>query len=273
MRRVLLAAVLALAAAAPAWAAGPDAMRVLSFVLLAEPRLPPAADFKARLDARLQDRTRIRSMEADGDKVILLRTAAGTVMVGLIDAPLPRGQLDGLCRDAWYWRTACEETARHKAHAVVAVMDPTLDKLDAHLLQTHVVAALMDANAIASYWGASLQSRQAVLDQSAGASRTRAPVGLWVDFRISNDPLKGFSMSTEGLEAFGLAEIETKDVLRSGREVFALVAGLAEYLVEQGPVVRDGDTIGASPALNIRVRQGPSYWREDATVYRVLFPQ
>lgn len=27
-----------------------------------------------------------------------------------------------------------------------------------------------------------------------------------------------------------------------------------------------------SPSLNIRVRQGPSYWREGATVYRVTWP-
>jgi hypothetical protein len=212
-------------------------------------------------------------MEADGQKVILLRTRGGTVMVGLIEAPLPKGQIDDLCQSAWYWKKACDETAKHKAHVYVSTLDTDLNRLDAHLLQTDVVAVLMDQNAIASYWGASLQSRDTFLKQSAIASRTEPPVWLWINFRISTDLDKGFSLSTQGMEEFGLREIEAKDVNRSGLEVFTLLLGTAQYLVSSGPVIKDGETIGASPALNIRVRQGPSYWREGATVYRVTYPK
>ena len=75
------------------------------------------------------------------------------------------------------------------------------------------------------------------------------------------------------MEEFGLREIETKDVMRNGREVFSLLAATASYLIQKGPIIQDGETIGASPALNIRVRQGPSYWRDGLTVYRVLYPK
>ncbi len=197
----------------------------------------------------------------------------GTVMIGLIDAPLPKGQIDDLCAGAWYWRQACEATAAHRAHIVASVLDTDLDKLDASLLLTDVVAALMDANAIASYWGASLQSRDAVLRQSAKLSRELPPVWLWVNFRVTNDLEKGFSLSTQGMEQFDLREIEAKDVNRPGRDVFSLLVGMAQYLISKGPVIKDGETVGDSPALNIRVLQGPSYWREGATVYRVTWPR
>lgn len=254
-------------------AAEPSKVRVSSFVLLSEPRLPEAESFRSLLEQRLKGRLKIDAMEADGQKVILLRARGGTVMVGLIDAPLPKGQIDDLCAGAWYWRAACDATASHSAHIYVSVLDTDLDTLDASLLQTDVVAALMDSNAIASYWGASLQSREAFLKQSGNSSREAPPAWLWVNFRLSNDIERGFSLSTQGMEAFGLREIEAKDVNRPGRDVFTLLVGMAQYLISSGPVIKDGETIGASPELNIRVRQGPSYWRDGVTVYRVTYPK
>lgn len=254
-------------------AAEPSKVQVLSFVLVAEPKLPEANAFRADLEKRLVGRFEVGDMEADGQKVILLRMHGGTVMIGLIEAPLPKGQIDDLCAAAWYWRQACEATASHRAQIVASVLGTTLDRLDANLLLTDVVAALMDSNAIASYWGASLQSRDAVLRQSARISRDTPPVWLWVNFRVTNDVEKGISLSTQGMEEFDLREIEAKEVNRPGRDVFTLLVGMAQYLVSKGPVIKDGETIGESPALNIRVRQGPSYWREGATVYRVTWPK
>ncbi len=259
-------------AALPAVEAQPSQVKASSFVVLAEPRLPKAQEFRAALDARLQGGLKIDSMETDDDKVILLRIRGGTVAVGLIGSPLPSGTLDDLCQGAWYWRAACDAVGGHKAHVLVSVLDTDLDPLDVRLLQTSVVAALMDNNAIASYWGASLRSKEDFLRQSARASRDNPPVPLWVNFRLSNDALSGWSVSTQGMQAFALNEIEAKDVNRDGREVLSLLFGMAQYLIQKGPVIRDGETIGDSPAQNIRVRQGPSYWRDGLTVYRVLFP-
>lgn len=271
--RAFVLSLIALFWLASASATEPSKVRVLSFVLLSEPKLPEAKLFRTELEKRLAGRLAITDMEADGQKVILMRAAGGTVMIGLIEAPLPKGQVDDLCASAWYWRQACEATAAHKAHVVASVLDTNLDKLDASLLLTDVVATLMDGNAIASYWGASLQSRDAFLRQSTRISREVPPAWLWVNFRVSNDPEKGFSLSTQGMEEFGLREIEAKDVHRPGREVFSLLVGMGQYLISKGPVIRDGETIGDSPALNIRVRQSPSYWRDGTTVYRVTWPK
>lgn len=273
MRALLILIGLALWFTAPLNAAEPSKLRVLSFVLVSEPKLPEAKAFRADIEKRLAGRLTITDMDADGEKVILLRVSGGTVMIGLIDAPLPKGQIADLCASAWYWRQACEATAAHRAHIIASVLDTSLDKLDANLLLTDVVAALMDGNAIASYWGASLQPRDAVLRQTAKMSRDVPPVLLWVNVRVNNDVEKGFSLSTQGMEEFGLREIEAKDVNRPGRDVFSLLVGMAQYLVSNGPIIKDGETIGDSPALNIRVHQAPSYWREGAMVYRVTWPK
>jgi hypothetical protein len=255
------------------FAQGADANgpRVLSFVLLSKPELPRAEAYRATLEQRLKGRLKIDATEADDGKVILLRTSGGTVMVGLIDAPLPKGTVDDLCPSAWYWPTACEATSAHRAHAVVSILGTDLDRLDTYLLQTDVLAALMDANAIGSYWGASLQPKEAFLELSAASSREAPPAWLWVNFRLSKNA-NGLSLSTQGMETFELREIEAKDVRRPGLQVFSLLQGMAQYLISKGPIIKDGETIGDSPSLDIRVRQGPSYWREGATVYRVIYP-
>ena len=272
MRNLLIAITLGLASIL-ASAAEPSKVRASSFVLVSEAHLPSAVKFRSTLEERLKGRLKIDDIESDGQKVILLRIKGGTVMIGLIEAPLPKGTVDDLCQAAWYWRAACEATSAHKGHIYVSVLDTSLSKLDASLLQTDVVASLMDNNAIASYWGASLQSREAFLKQSAQASADKPPIWLWVNFRFTNDLDKGVSLSTDGMEEFGLREIEAKDVNRNGRDVFFLLMGMAQYLVQKGPVIKDGETIGDSPAQNIRVRQGPSYWRDGLTVYRVSFPK
>jgi len=275
LRRLLfVAAVLCVAKVALAAEADkpdPSKLKALSFVALAEPRLPDPQSVRTALQERLGT-TQIDDMETDNKKVILFRIRGGTVMVGLLEAPLPKGEIDHMCKWAWYWRAACEVMAAHKAHLHVGVLDTDLDKLGAALLQTNVVASLMDANALASYWGTSLQSKEAFLKQSSRAATDSLPVWLWVNFRLTSDVEKGWTVSTQGMEAFGLYEIESKDANTDGRRLFSLVAGMAEYLVRKGPVIKDGETIGDSPAENIRVRHAPSYWREGKTAYRVVFP-
>lgn len=245
----------------------------VSVVLLAIPKLLDAGEFRDKLEKRVAGRVKVGAVEVNDRNGIVVKTDGAVVIVRLIASPLPKGQIDDLCGSAWYWENACEATAKHQAQAVVGVMGTSLDKLDARLLLTDAVVAMMDDNAIASYWLSSLQSRDSFVRQATPMSRESPPVWLWVNFRISNDIQKGFSLSTSGMDQFDLREIEAKDVMRPGREVFSLLHGMAQYLISNGPIIKDGETIGDSPRENIQVRQGPSYWRDGLTVYRVTWPR
>ena len=86
--RSLLALLALVVVSALAATAEPSKVRASSFVLLAEPKLPEANIFRTQLEARLKGRLKFTDVEADGQKVILLRTRGGTVMIGLIEAPL-----------------------------------------------------------------------------------------------------------------------------------------------------------------------------------------
>src|SRR5262249_36020035 len=154
---------------------------------------------------------------------------------------------------------------------LAVLMGTKLSKLDSALLQTRIVAALIEeSDAVAVYWGATLNSRKVFLEQSANVPRDRIPTWLWVNYRLSRDAASDrLSFSTDGLKDFGLMEIEAKDVALPFKDAYAHVEGMAAYLIAKGPIVRDGDTIGSSPTERIRVRHGPSYWRKGQRVYRL----
>ena len=243
---------------------------VTSVVLPGLPYLDPAR-VSSSIQKRLTTADKFSGFES-GENLILLRVGGGTALVSLIDAPIPNRELQEVCEYAWYWKAACDTVNSHKAHLLVVLMGTELDKLGAAILQTKIVAGLLEAtDAVAVYWGVNLQPRAAFLTASAGVSRTSIPAMLWVSYRVSREGSGNLSLSTRGLQDFGLMEIEAKDAPMPGRDLFELVLGATEYLITKGPVIRDGDTIGQSSRQRIRVHHGESYWNAGEKVYRLDF--
>lgn len=238
--------------------------------------LPEAKPFNL---GRLAEAVRKRADAKDkfigaepGDNLVLLRIGGGTAMVSLMHGPIPKQELQQVCRHAWYWSAACDSVKDHKAHALVVLMGTGLGKLDSALLQTKIVAAVIEeSNAVAAYWGVNLQSRDDFLNGSSKASATSIPVPLWVNYRMSRESSGNFTLSTHGLADFGLMEIESRNAPMPARELFDLVLGASQYLIAKGPVIKDGDTIGHSPQQRIRVRHADSHWNPGQKVYRIEF--
>ena len=256
-----------------AHAAETGQVKAVARVILSEPVLPSPAAVRDRVQMLIGQNWPITGVETDGKQALALRVAEGVVLITLVQEPTPQGELAQMCRRARNWKTACEAVASHKAYLVVSVRDTPFDKVGAALLLTQVVAALLDDNAIASYWGDSLQSRAAFLQQSETATRDNLPLTLWLHVRLSSHPQNGLSISTSGLRAFDLLEIESKDVKAADNQsLYALVMGTANYVLTKGPVIRDGDAIGEVASQSIVVRLAPSYWTAGEQVYRVVYP-
>jgi hypothetical protein len=86
---------------------------------------------------------------------------------------------------------------------------------------------------------------------------TGYPFMLWIDivpFRSEG----AFGAVTNGLAAFAGREIEFETDQPDLHDVLTKVGGLAAYLIEHGPVLRDGDTFGASESERITVRHATS---------------
>lgn len=263
----LVAACLMLALA-PVVPAGNDLVpQASAIVLLEEDRLPPMPDFRQRFDAAVTFRETRRDGAATG---FIARVHGGIALVIRGSAALDERAVREACTNSLNHRQVCEAVAARDGHALVVVAGTDLDPLDAHLLHTRVVSALLDDNALAVYRGGTLLARNTYRVLARGASREAPPAWLWVDMRITRSE-RGIAVATLGLTRFGLLEIETRDVLRDSSEVFDLIRAMASYLIKNGAVIEDGETVGDSTDDNIVVRKAPSFRNEGETVYRVEY--
>ncbi|HEV3400219.1 MAG TPA: DUF4261 domain-containing protein [Acidimicrobiales bacterium] len=203
----------------------------------------------------------------------------------VVPAPIPAGELDGPAATSWLWPDAPQEIERVNAHVVTWVSGAGRP-LDAYRHLTRLVSAVLRAtDGLGVYWGTAAHVIRAdVFDGIAHRSDEDAlPVMLWVDFRAfaenaadaadaegSEDAGDGRSaLFTVGLSAFGLMELEIAPSDKRPGELRELGRSVASYLIENGPVLGDGDTVGAIEDQPVVVRHAPSMVDRPGTVYRL----
>lgn len=89
---------------------------------------------------------------------------------------------------------------------------------------------------------------------------------LWVSFAMQEG-----SGRTIGLADFDLMELEVVDCPLGFQEAEAYLFGLAEYLLTQGPVVKDGDSLGEDELGKVRVVYSPSAFDQGKQVMRLVW--
>jgi hypothetical protein len=248
----------------PAW---------VTSVIVKDPIKLDKERFSSALRKRISAADRLETIELDEkENFLFVRVGGGTALISGMPGPIPNGELQEVCKLTWYWPESCATVADHRAHVLVLLMAPQGDRLQGALLQTKIIAALVESTpAIATYWGTQLQRPEVFLKSSADATREKPPVPLWVMFRISRNDAGHPSLSTSGMRSFDLMEIEAKDAPMPVTELLDLSLGMAQYLITKGPIIKDRDTVGHTNTQRIRVRHTESYWRKGEKVYRIDF--
>jgi hypothetical protein len=205
---------------------------------------------------------------------------------------IPNINLEGMDKKSyvtscWWWPETREVVAGAKAHAVTVAMG-NLGQMTAKeriLLEMQLTAAALDVlkSATAVIWpdaDAMWQPDQfrSVLDRAKG----NIPISLAVAVKLGKDTQylnpdgspKLFAR-TDGLNAFGLMEVEWRAYSGELQPLIRGVQGVAGYLIENGPAISDGaimkpEAPGVMP--NIVVRHEPSSTIPGARAYAV-YPQ
>jgi hypothetical protein len=107
--------------------------------------------------------------------------------------------------------------------------------------------------------------------QTIAPGDRKPPVPFCVAIKLSRDADGGVSGATRGLAAFDLMEIEAAGFAGDPRQLNGLMLDLAGHLIEAGPVIKDGDTIGPDAATKIVVRHETSGFMPGRPVYRLYF--
>lgn len=209
------------------------------------------------------------------DEMTSFELEGSSVAIRFVPAPIPWGDLEGPCRRALFWPDAGKSLQEHKAHLVVTVGNPQADAIDRALLLTRVIVSVLDeADATGVYWGAGgvIQPPKAFLKLASDAGRDMLPLHLWLSFAVGRTKRGGVAGYTIGLAAFGHMEIEVLESPLPAGELLDRLYTCAHYLLEKGPVLKDGDPIGMSPEDRIPVRLVPSTFGHKGLVIQLQFP-
>ncbi|MEM7455923.1 MAG: DUF4261 domain-containing protein [Planctomycetota bacterium] len=210
------------------------------------------------------------------DKKVLSFTIGDNIFAGitLIGTPIPWSDLEGPCATSVLWPGATEVLSNHRAHCLITLMFQTpRTPLAKSRLLTMITASVAHVceQAVGVYWGnATLVIRPDMFrDFAVEILPHGPPLPIWVDFRVGTNKRGTTSGFTHGLTALGMMELECENATEPPGELRARFEGLIGYLLENGPVIRDGDTIGESMTERIKVDFCPSSFGHDRQVMRL----
>ncbi len=206
------------------------------------------------------------------DDVISFDLGGDTAAVSLMHQPVPWTDLEGPCREAWYWPEASEALRDHQAHVLVVLVPKASDRVDAALSLSRVVAAVTACSEAAGVlWGGggSVHAPEPFVEVVKKTSRESLPLQLWVAFGVHREDDGTHSLYTSGLGEFGHMEIEVAGSRLEPRELIDRVFNIALYVVDKGVVLQDGETIGASDAEKIEISHVTSFCDDESTVVRL----
>ncbi|MGC4072069.1 MAG: DUF4261 domain-containing protein [Nibricoccus sp.] len=205
------------------------------------------------------------------DRVVTFVLDEVQINCGLVDAPIPNGELMPLLSTSPYWERDDEKIAGHKAHLIVAASAEIEKKLLA-LALTRALSTILRStvNSIAVYWGAGsiVTAKDPFCRFTASSNLAQLPLYLWIDFRCF--PIgEGYALFTHGLKSLGFMEIEVSQSYLSAAETVGFVFNTAHYLLDFGPILKDGDTIGLSADQKIGITHVKSAHHPDQKVYHL----
>ena len=239
----------------------------LAMICLSAPALPTVEALGSALEA-LGEGPSVENAKLE-DEVLSFDFGGATAFVSLMPGPIPWEDLEGPCATAWHWEEAESVLREHKAHLIVVLTGNAGDAIEQHLRLTRLVAAAAEASeALGVYWGGAplVQPREAFFEVAQEAGRDNLPLELWVEQRLFSSAPETVSVFTAGMDKLGAMEVEVREAHGDPSEVMALVYGIAQYLVLNGNVIQDGDTVGGSEEERVTARHVDSEWERAGKV-------
>jgi hypothetical protein len=215
--------------------------------------------------------------EVDDGGVVGVTCGSETIgFLALMPAPIPGGEAEDNAAGNFFWPNGRDESAAHRSHVIVTVAggsDPGSPVEAALMLSKLSLVALRLYDGIGVYWGsARVCNSRAFFEASCeGMSEDQLPVPVWLRFQFVRDDDGTKGLYTLGMPQFGLMDVEVERFDGDPEDVFGIVCGMAHYLLQSGPVIADGNTVGGTPEEQIIVRHLPSRVDPGRTVYKILF--
>jgi len=212
----------------------------------------------------------------EDDAIFSFSIGSPSIVLGLMPAPIPWTDLEGPCETSMLWPNASDELINHKSHIIVTV-NGELNPLELATLLSQVTASILatSSSALGVYWGNAtlVIPKDLFIEFAVEMLPHSLPLQIWVDFRVGHDSANTSSGFTTGLAALGHMEFETENAAEEPDELYERFLALAGYVVENGPVINDGDTVGEDAYERIRVVYSDSLFGQEGPVMQIVYEQ
>lgn len=244
----------------------------IAMVMVGDEKIPKIGDVQREFNKRWTDPVATEPEEKDGS--LSLSIGDKGVVFGPMPKPIPWSDLEGPCATSVLWKDAAAQVKQHRTH-VIAMALGDLNELEASALLTKACAAYMAAlpSAIGVYWGNAtlIVPKNIFISFAEEVLPEGPPLHIWVDFRVGPDSERTSAGFTAGMKALGHMEFETQNSPEPPGELRERLLALANYVVTNGPVIKDGDTVGEDEQEKIRVVYSPSAFGHKEKVMRLVY--
>jgi hypothetical protein len=207
-----------------------------------------------------------------GEGTLSFKLGDSDVIMGLMPAPVPWSDLEPACKTSWMWPDAAKVLRPHTQHLIVTFMDDGPPLAQFQKLSC-VVASLLHTcpAALGVLWGKAghLVSGKVFREFCVQMLPDGYPLYIWIDFQVGPGPEGRTAGYTRGLDALGLMDLETVNSPEPPRELGDRFFALALYLIENGLVIQDGDTVGEDEHERIKVSHTESVFGNEGEVLRL----
>jgi hypothetical protein len=151
---------------------------------------------------------------------------------------------------------------------VTGISDNVLNGLESVSMVARAISSTHET--VAWYCGNASQILKP--DVASDLVENGAYVAVWVNVLCTPKPRSGLDASTIGLEAMGHNEFEIVGTKRDVATVYELLMDLSVYVLENGPVLKHGQTFGRSATEKFGIEVGSSRLGKRGKVIRLGLP-
>ena len=235
-----------------------------SLVLLDKDKPVDAASIASRLTSYLEPIGSALTVlqGSDGVTPAIFEVGGVRISIKLESNPVPAGTFDTAVKFSIAWPNAQQAVSNHSAHLIVGCLEmPNNHEQALHfaVMNSLTTAAVLEAyKGTGVYWStAQLLIAPDTFRNTANSILNRQlPVEDWINLfwikgQTGSNPTVG--CVTEGASAFIGMEIEFLPAQLPPAELAQRIFGVFRYLLANGAVLNDGDTLGQSETEMIRV--------------------
>lgn len=215
---------------------------------------------------------------AEHDEKQIVTVTRGGDAVGFLahmPAAIPGCEAEENADRNFLWPNGREEAATHRSHVIVTNIGAEEQSpiQSAIAVSRLALVALRLFDGLGVYWGNAgvCNSRAVFEDFCENMADDHIPVPVWLRFQLVRASDDGIGMYTLGMRQFGLMDIEVDRCTMDISDLFEFVSNIAHYLIQSGPVISDGNTVGGSAEERILVRHRPSMIDKTKKVYKIVF--